>query len=197
LNYDAGNTQNTNTALLLNAEVGPYVKNPGVFKCPADRSVGKFGTVTVPRVRTISMSQMIRHKEDAQNGHSTSPPWRIYGKESDIILPAPVNLWVFIDENPDSINDASFAVTMELGWPNPKAAPRPQNNGWQDGPSLLHNGGCGFSFGDGHSEIKKWKNPQTYKASMQTTYTRSFNFGQIQPNNQDISWIIEKTSAPQ
>jgi len=196
LNYSAGNTDNTNTAKLLSAEVGPYVKNPGVFKCPADRSVGNFGGITVPRVRTISMSQMIRHKEDADNGHSTSPPWRIYGKESDMILPPPVNLWVFIDENPDSINDASFAVTMELGWPNPKAPPNPAANGWQDGPSLLHNGGCGFSFGDGHSEIKKWKNPLTYGPRMQTTYTRTFQYGQRQANNQDISWIIERTSAP-
>src|ERR1041384_4415380 len=54
LNYSGGNTDNTNTAKLLSAEVGPYVKNPGVFKCPADRSVGHFGSITVPRVRTIS-----------------------------------------------------------------------------------------------------------------------------------------------
>ncbi len=196
LNYDSGNTQNTNIALLLNGELGSYAKNAGVFKCPADRSVGRFGDITVPRCRSISMSQMIRHKEDAQNGHSTQPPWRIYGKESDMIVPAPVNLWVFIDENPDSINDASFAVTMELGWPNAKGAPMPSQNGWQDGPSLLHNGGCGFSFGDGHSEIKKWKNPQTYGPLMQTTYRSTFHYGQRQPNNQDISWILERTSAP-
>jgi prepilin-type processing-associated H-X9-DG protein len=146
------------------------------------------------------MSQMIRHRQfpnDSYNGHSVSPPWRIYGKESDMIVPAPVLLWVFIDENPDSINDASFAVTMEMGWPNPKAPPQFNTTGWQDGPSLLHGGGCGFTFGDGHSEIHKWRNPQTYKPSMQTTYTRTFNYGQRQSNNQDIAWLEERTSAPQ
>src|SRR5690348_10436568 len=92
LDYNAGNTDNTNTAKMLSGEVGPYVKNPGVFKCPADRSVGVFAGVSVPRCRSISMSQMIRHQiPDAGNGHSTSPPWRVYGKESDMLLPAPVN----------------------------------------------------------------------------------------------------------
>jgi prepilin-type N-terminal cleavage/methylation domain-containing protein/prepilin-type processing-associated H-X9-DG protein len=196
LNYNPGNTDNTNLTRLLGGQVGPYVKNAGVYKCPADRSIGRFVDITLPRVRSISMSQMIRQPDQAESGHSTSPPWRIYGKEADIVVPAPVNLWVFIDENPDSINDAYFAVTMELGWPRPTSPPDPRTTGWQDGPSLLHNGGCGFSFADGHSEIKKWKNPQTYRASMKTTYARTFQYGQLQPNNQDIMWIEERTSGP-
>ena len=33
-------------------------------------------------------------------------------KTSDITSPQPANVWVLVDENPDSINDAAFAVDM-------------------------------------------------------------------------------------
>ena len=49
-----------------------------------------------------------------------------------------------IDEHPDSINDGYFINN-------------PSGTAWQDIPASYHNGACGFSFADGHSEIKKWK----------------------------------------
>lgn len=47
------------------------------------------------------------HSDPPGYGHSSSPPWRIYPKTSDMINPLPSNLWVIIDENPDSVNDAA------------------------------------------------------------------------------------------
>jgi len=35
------------------------------------------------------------------DGHSPSPPWRIYGKTSDMVNPLPSNLWVIITNSPD------------------------------------------------------------------------------------------------
>ena len=175
LNYN-GAADNTNTAYLANGLLGPYVKNVAVYKCPADqsRSYGRSGD---PRVRSISMSQMFRTWAD---GWSTSPPWRIYKKSSDMTAPLPANLWVIIDENPDSVNDGAMAVQMAQSL-------------WQDGPSTYHGGGCGFSFADGHSEIKKWKDGKTL--SLKTTYQSSFPFGISQANNADIRWVQERTSA--
>ena len=60
--------------------------------------------------------------------------------------------------------------------------------------SPLHNGGCGFSSGDGHSEIKKWKDPRT--RSLTVTCYASFPFGTAQANNPDIDWVQDGTSAP-
>ena len=181
--YNPGNADNTNRNYLINGLIGPYVKNPAVYKCPSDRSYGIFGALKIPRVRTISMSQMFR-PADQHDGHSASPPWRIYTKTGDMTLPSPVNLWVMIDEHPDSVNDAGMAVTMDYQG----AAAQ-----WQDGPSVLHNGGCGFTFADGHSVIKKWVDSRT--RSMKTTYTMSFPYGWRQPNNQDIQWVQDRTSA--
>src|SRR6267378_2512907 len=84
LNYK-GAADNTNVNLLRQGLLGPYLKSVAVHKCPADKSLS-FGTRGAPRVRSISMSQMFRTWGD---GHSTSPPWRIYGKTSDMTAPPP------------------------------------------------------------------------------------------------------------
>jgi prepilin-type N-terminal cleavage/methylation domain-containing protein/prepilin-type processing-associated H-X9-DG protein len=178
----AGATDNTNVLRLMNGLLHPYLKSVAVYKCPADLSLsgGKRGD---PRVRSISMSQMFR---TWPSGHSDSPPWRIYGKKADMVNPQPANLWVMIDENPDSVNDAAYAVVMDF---------QGALATWQDGPGTGHGGGCGFSFADGHSEIKKWKDGRTTAKPMLTTYSYGFPFGVVQKNNPDIAWMQERTSA--
>ncbi len=186
LNYSANNADNTNVALLRNGQLGPYLQNPAVYKCPADRSVAQIGSVTYPRARTTSMSQMFR--TDGSGGWSTAPPWTIYKKASDLINPIPARLWLMLDENPDSINDASFAVDMSY---------QGANAAWVSGPSMLHNGGCSFSFADGHGELKAWTDRRTVTRPMATTYTASFPFGLIQPYNPDIQWVQDRTTVRQ
>lgn len=179
----SGATDNTNVMNLLNGLLGPFLKNVAVYKCPADRSLSN-GKTGLPRVRSISMNQMFR---DWSDGHSTSPPWRIFPKTSTMVSPQPANLWVIIDENPDGVNDAAYAVKMDRV--NATAT-------WQDLPSVSpHNGACGYTFADGHSEIKKWKDPRSTSRFMITTYVTGANFGQLQSNNQDINWQAERTSS--
>lgn len=176
--YNPNTPDNTNTLFLKNGLLGPYVKNPAVYKCPADRSMGIFGALKLPRVRTLSMGQQFApygqgHLEDI---------YIHYVKQADMTRPSPVNLWVMMDESPDSVNDGAMAVVMV-----------PYMGVWQDGPSTLHDGGCGFTFADGHSEIKRWRDPRT--RGMKVTYTMTFPYGLTQINNQDIQWVQDRTSA--
>ena len=181
LGYDA-HPDNTNLLYLRQSLIFPYLQSVAVFKCPADQSKSR-GRTGDPRVRSISMNQQIR--SFFENGHSDYPRWMIYRKSTDITGdPGPSKLWVFIDENPDSINDAAFAVKMDMS--DARAA-------WQDGPATYHGGACGFAFADGHSEIKKWRDGRTLGRYMQTTYLYGFNFGQVQPWNADIQWMEERT----
>ncbi len=184
LAYD-GHPDNTNITYLLDGLLGPYLKSAAVYKCPADMSLSR-GRTGLPRVRSISMSQAFRGM-DRQNEHWPAPPWQIFQKTSDMVKPAPANLWVIIDENPDSVNDAAFAVAMGL--------PSRAVTTWQDGPATYHGGGCGFSFADGHSEIKKWRDGRTLGRAMTTSYVNRFMYGQTQPNNLDILWVMERTTA--
>ena len=81
-----------------------------------------------------------------------SPPYKVYSRMSHIVNP--VQTWVFIDEHPDSINDAACAITM-LDVQNPNFQ-RPGSAEVVDLPAWYHNGAAGFAFADGHSEIHRW-----------------------------------------
>ena len=183
----SGSPDNTNTLLLsvgrlptFPALLAPYLKSVSVHKCPADLSLSR-GRRGDPRVRSISLSQSFS-LDPRDNGHWRSPPWRIYMKTSDMTAPQPANLWVFVDENPDSINDAAFAVDMDDKYPNTV---------WQDTPANYHAGACGWHFADGHSEIHKWKNPQTL--AIPTTYNSQIST-RSQRNNLDVVWVQERTT---
>jgi prepilin-type N-terminal cleavage/methylation domain-containing protein/prepilin-type processing-associated H-X9-DG protein len=175
----SGNTDNTNKSLLAQGLLHPYLKSVDIYKCPADTSrnmnVRAGGD---PRVRSISMSQVFSQS----GGHNEPTVWRTVLKTSEMVNPQPAMLWVIIDENPDSVNDAAFAMKME-------------NFAWQDGPATYHGGGCGFSFADGHSEVKKWKDGRTVSPPMTPTYNRRFPYGQAHRGSPDIQWVQDRTTT--
>ena len=104
--YKDNNPDNTNTIYLVSGLLGPYVKTPAVYKCPADQSQAVEGGVKMRRVRTLSMSQAF-----AKPGEGwIKSLFRHYVRVADMTLPSPVNLWVILDENPDSVNDGAFAL---------------------------------------------------------------------------------------
>lgn len=176
LNY-AGSADSTNIALIKQSLLWPYVNNLATFKCPADKSLS-LGT---PRTRTYSMNQQFR--SSPINGHADSPPWRIYKKSSDMISPPPAGLWVILEESPDSINDAAFSVAMDFQGISAR---------WQSMPASFHQGSCGFSFADGHTDGHKWKDRRTLYL---VTYSGTFPFGIYQPNNPDIAWMQARTTT--
>ncbi len=144
----------TNLFLLKNAQLGSYVSgNVGVYKCPADsflsplqRAAGWSG-----RARSISMSSYFGPFDPTwtSTGNWAYPDYRQFLKASDV--PNPVYFFVTLDEHPDSINDGYFDNTAD---PNALTV-------WGDLPASYHNGACGFSFADGHSEIHKWRSSAT------------------------------------
>jgi prepilin-type processing-associated H-X9-DG protein len=184
LSYAVNNLDNTNMNYLVNSQLGPYVKNPTVYKCPADMSQALEGGVRLPRVRTVSMSQSFCEQSEGSLETDYPGRYRHYLKSADMVLPAPVSLWVMIDESPDSINDGAFAVRMD-----------PYGGIWQDLPSTLHDGGCCFAFADGHSEGKSWTDQRTRGLKITYSGFHSFPYGLAEPNNQDIKWLQDRTSV--
>jgi prepilin-type N-terminal cleavage/methylation domain-containing protein/prepilin-type processing-associated H-X9-DG protein len=186
MNFDGANTDNTNINNLLDpnyAKFAPYIKTPGVYHCPADQSKVTLAGRSLPRVRSVSMSQSVGC--DTAGSWLPSPPYRIYKKMSDITDPPPVNLFVLLDEHPDSINDGAYAVQMATSIAVTQMI---------DFPASYHNGACGFSFADGHSEIKKWKDARTMPKA---TYTGTMALNVSQPNNPDIWWMVQRASSRQ
>ena len=58
--------------------------------------------------------------------------------------------------------------------------------------SGYHKGTGGFTFGDGHTENRKWQNRRTF---YRVTYIQLFPHGVPQPNNPDITCVQERTKA--
>ena len=173
------NLENTNTYFLVAGEIGPYVsKNTGIFKCPADTVPGALG----PRVRSVSMNGFVGDVNNIANYISgQTPGGQRFLKSGDVAAIGTANLWVLLDECPDSINDSFFSVRMQA---NATAK-------WTDVPASTHNGAGGFSFADGHAEIKKWLDPNTKAPVVRKSPC---------PDNEmyspdDITWLQQRTTT--
>lgn len=139
---------NTNHQFLVGTGslIAPYIgHSQNLFRCPADKYVSapQRAKGWSSRVRSVAMNAFSGTADDASNLNL----WRGWKKTSDPAKRGPTELFVLLDEHPDSINDGYYiAVLQGYGAPN----------GWCDVPATAHNGACGFAFLDGHSVIKRW-----------------------------------------
>ena len=197
----SSNPNNVDKKLLLDpkrgALLGKYLQNAEVFKCPADKSTVKVRNETLPRVRSISMSQSFGRnpaQKDSRGRGGGAGQWlpystfRTYLKEADMGIPGPSNLFVFLDEHPNSINDAAFAVKCDA---------RDSGARMIDWPASFHNGAAGFAFGDGHAEIKKWLDKRTIVPHKNSNGMPSPPGGlnKAAPNSPDVAWMQDRASA--
>lgn len=181
----------TNLLYLQNGALGRYVGAAGVYKCPADKflSSTQRSARFKERTRSLSMNAFLgpfnpSGTDNTSGGKNTFfADYRQFLKIGDI--PQPANIFVTLDEHPDSINDAYF-----LNDPSKGAGERGDGS-WGDIPASYHNGAGGFSFADGHSEIHKWlgstKQPVRYSfppVSLTDSKTR-----------QDYRWHAERLSV--
>jgi prepilin-type N-terminal cleavage/methylation domain-containing protein len=167
-------TDATNVNLLKSPKglLWEYNKSLGIYKCPADVSTVKFGATLIPRVRSIAMNGMMNgtgwYNEQVKN------TFRTFRKITDILRPSPALAYAFIDEHPEGIDDGYFLVYVDLV------------KTWANLPANYHNGAGGLSFADGHSEIRKWKDPDT-----RAVHIVANPMGPI-----DVPWMQLRTAAP-
>ena len=177
--------------------------NVSIYHCPADVRTPGFpnglsstdpalrGT-KIPNSRSVSMSQAVGTNPyqggkvavsgpwlDGNHSHGLNQTWFTFGKTISMLRPGPANTFTILDENKYSINDGGFATV----------GPRqPADYHMVDWPGIFHGGACGIAFGDGHSEIHKWRDNRTYLSSEVFSVPS-------QAGNQDIWWLSVKTTA--
>ena len=180
-----GSTDNTNILRLINnsrypyaAYLGPYVRNPALFKCPADMAVVPIAGQRLPRVRSYSMQNHVGVMSRQWTGDDRNAKYKLCPRLVNIKMPS--MMFVFLDEREDSINDGWFATNPETTW------------NLVDYPAAYHGSAAGFAFADGHSEIHKWKDPRTMPALRQ---------GQLLPlnvtlvNDLDLLWLGQRAAG--
>jgi prepilin-type N-terminal cleavage/methylation domain-containing protein/prepilin-type processing-associated H-X9-DG protein len=194
------NPNNTNTFLLIctpsaadggaNALIGPYVASSlPIFICPADHylsgSQRALGWTT--RLRSCTMDggvgDGVKYFAVGEPGSITMPAYYDAKQMSDLHTPGPSDVWVMMDENPDSDDDATLYV-------DPAQANIGGSGNMVEFPGAMHNSGATLVFADGHAEIHQWKDGQTIHQVSYSLY-QNHNVG----NDLDLVWWAEKTPA--
>ena len=176
----SASTHNTNTIFLVDrrySKLAQYFGNQkNVFRCPADiymspvqRSRGWTG-----RVRSIS-SNIYLGAGNAETG-PTDAAYVHLTKMTQLVNPPPAMSWMYLDEHPDSINDAGFFA--------------PRIGSWIDLPANYHNGAAGIAFVDGHSEIHRWRASVT---RVGISAVNTFPGLSVPANDVDVAWLRERT----
>jgi prepilin-type N-terminal cleavage/methylation domain-containing protein/prepilin-type processing-associated H-X9-DG protein len=159
------NDECTNTAFLTHGLLYPYAGSVGIYKCPADVRTDGRGN---PSVRSISMNAWM----NGIPAWTTSPAQNDFTKQAAIIKPPPSMALVFLDENPNSINDGYWAQNLA------------SSNTWIDSPAHYHVNGGNLSFGDGHAEYRKW----TDKNVLAGMFNAQSGFP-ADPASGDLAWV--------
>ena len=141
---------------IVNGLLFRYNKSLPIYHCPADQStLETTNGQPLPQLRwrSYNMSQSVNgFPQGDPEYYGIIPAWT---KFTEVRHPTPSDLFVLIDENSDTQQDAEFGnppVGSPYFWPNV----------WWDMPSDRHNLGANLSFADGHVEHWKWQAPKIF-----------------------------------
>jgi len=137
---------NQGNGVTLIGSIGTYAKAAGVYHCPADQYMDPAWHRL--RVRSCSANCFVGgHGPEANgvNGQQNGVNYKVFDKFSDFgssSLSAS-DCFVYLDENPLSLNDGWFLFYGNGSTINDK-------------PAINHGHNSSFSFADGHAEFHLW-----------------------------------------
>jgi prepilin-type N-terminal cleavage/methylation domain-containing protein/prepilin-type processing-associated H-X9-DG protein len=181
---NSATSDNTNIVRLTKGGIGPYTsRTPGVYRCPSDDVLSDIQREAgwERRVRSISMNAMVGDAGVFSKGGSNTnnPDYKQFFKMSQV--PKPAQIFVFIEEHPDSINDGYFLN-------------KPASREWFDLPASYHNGSVNLSFADGHSEAHRWLYAST-KRPARPGGAHPLPFAMPVAERGDFEWLMDRTTV--
>jgi len=161
---------NTNQVYLTDSMLGPFAnRSARIYKCPADREPAPNG----PRIRSMSMNAMVGNPGELTNRFN--PRYMQFYKTAEV--PNPSGIFVFLDEQADTLNDGFFVNHLD-------------ENAWGNLPGSYHNGAVSLAFVDGHLESHRWLVPDTVRRVVRA---RIDKFVAVPPT--DFDWLKMRTSV--
>ncbi|MEY2427951.1 MAG: hypothetical protein QOJ40_836 [Verrucomicrobiota bacterium] len=167
----------------------PYCgNNLTIWKCPSDKSFVIVNGEAKPRVRSMSMNVFLGGWAGTDGGWGpVFGAYHIYLKQPELFDPGAARVFVFLDMREDSIDMGNFGTRM-AGWPD-----QPDQYGFYDLPGFYHHFACGFSFADGHSEIRRWHDSRTMPPLVPNGFV---NDQFSSPGNLDVAWLQDQATRP-
>jgi prepilin-type N-terminal cleavage/methylation domain-containing protein/prepilin-type processing-associated H-X9-DG protein len=173
---------NTNEVQAVRGGLGPYLDGAtSIYRCPSDRALSRVQRDAgwSHRVRSVSMNAMLGNAGEFLSGtvNTNNPGYEQFFRLSQI--PNPEDIFAFVEEHPDSINDGYFINrfgTYE----------------WMDLPASYHGRAGSFAFADGHAESHRWRNSGTMPAARPDAAA----LPRFVPQGQraDLYWVLYRTT---
>jgi len=192
-------SDNTNTATITEASLGSYTSTAIIYRCPSDHALGAAQSAAgwEARIRSYSMNAMVGDAGDVSAGgfNVNNPDYTQFFKTTQILRPT--EIFVFLDEHPDTIDDGYFLNKDPGAYASPNSSgygpPANNNAQWIDLPASYHNRSTAFSFADGHSQLHRWVNPGTIRIPQPDVpyYPIDVPAGQ----DEDFNWVLEHMSV--
>jgi prepilin-type N-terminal cleavage/methylation domain-containing protein/prepilin-type processing-associated H-X9-DG protein len=136
--------QDLDTSNIISGSLYAYTGSAGIYHCPADRAMVT-GTVSAPHTRSYSVEGWLGANFNVYSFPWPDPRWIDPTKASAIAAPGASEVFVFIDDNEQTIDDGIFVIGT---------------NSWFDCPGDRHSQGANLSFLDGHAEHHHWLTPK-------------------------------------
>jgi prepilin-type N-terminal cleavage/methylation domain-containing protein len=165
-----------NLELIRQGKLYHYNQNTMIYRCPTDPGVTIDGKLT-PTARSYSMNSFMGGRDQSIGPIPASATDYVPFFSRENQLRRPSELWVLLDEDERSINDGFFVTD-------------PDARVWIDFPAISghrHNFSFALNFADGHSEVWRHRDPDTFKVRGNKTE---------QSGNTDLRRLARASTAP-
>ncbi len=149
------------------------------------------------RIRSYSMNAMVGDAGIISSGgfNTNNPDYRQFFKMAQI--PRPDDIFVFLDEHPDSIDDGYFLNRVSAEYASSHAS-YSYGAEWTDLPASYHNNATSFSFADGHSTLHRWVRPSTVRPPLPDAAALPIAIPAAPADEQaDFNWVTYHMSIEQ
>jgi len=169
----------TNLEYLVNpkyAAFADYIKSPGVYRCPADRST-YLGT---PKIRTYGLNSYLNWVKPEGGGEFFQSATHVnFRTQADVSAARPAGILQFVESAPNWICHSAFGIAMSATY--------------YQFPAVDHADGAVLSFTDSHVEYQRWRDAYT-RDMARSEFVTHLNF-MFSPS-QDLNWLREHATVP-
>jgi prepilin-type N-terminal cleavage/methylation domain-containing protein/prepilin-type processing-associated H-X9-DG protein len=146
----------------------PYTQSAGLYRCPSDKSLWRYGDRRASRPFNVALSSAMNGGFNGANGRAMHPAV----VETLAELRRPGSVFTFMDEEEASMASGAFFV------------PPDQTGIWYMIPGYRDRGcGANLAFADGHAGFKKWQYLGRTRTGPETPVRN-------EQDRADLAWIV-------
>ena len=178
---------NTNSSVLVgsNSLFAPYIKSAGTYHCPGDNVPSQNGT----RVRSYGLNSSLNNNIYSTTATLNGRTYFMAKKSSELNSPGPANVFAFVDDSCMSLlSDGASVFSFDPGLSS-------GSEYFRGLPAFYHGKAGNLSFADGHSDLHRWVDPNTYLPVQpgKTTQTLYSNGHKTVGVNADYAYLDDHT----